>query len=110
VKLKAVGEYGQPTVLVAAVLLSGATLSGLFPTISAFGVDTHPEYSGPVNAVATGASYVGLSAVPAVIGVLATWWDIGTALSLLPILAVSFAVVVVVLRVRIGAPETAPAA
>jgi MFS family permease len=97
------------TVLVAAVLLSGATLSGLFPTISAFGVDTYPEYSGPVNAVATGASYLGLSVVPAVIGVLATWWDIGTALSLLPILAVTFAAVVVVLRVRLGPPEPAPA-
>lgn len=94
------------TVLVAAVLFSGATVSGLFPTISAFGVDAHPSYSGPVNAIATGASYLGLSVTPAVVGVLATWYDLGTALSILPVLAVIFAVIVVVLRVRIGSPDT----
>ena len=98
------------TVMVAAVLFSGATVSGLFPTISAFGVDTHPEYSGPVNAIATGASYLGLSATPALVGVLASRYDIGTALSLLPVLAVAFAVIVVVLRVRIGTPEARAAA
>lgn len=92
-------------VMVAAVLFSGATVSGLFPTISAFGVDSHPEFSGPVNAIATGSSYLGLSVAPAIVGVLATWYDIGTAMSLLPILAVAFAAIVVVLRVRIGSPE-----
>ena len=97
------------TVLVAAVLFSGATVSGLFPTISAFGVDTHPTYSGPVNAIATGASYLGLSATPALVGVLATLYDLKTALSLLPVLAVTFAVIAVLLRVRIGAPDATTA-
>jgi len=98
------------TVMVAAVLFSGATVSGLFPTISAFGVDAHPTYSGPVNAIATGASYLGLSATPALVGVLASQYGIGAALSLLPVFAVTFAVIVVVLRVRIGTPDSGPAA
>lgn len=98
------------TVLVAAVLVSGATVSGLFPTMSAFGVDTHPEYSGPVNAIATGSSYLGLSAVPALVGVVATWTDIGQALSVLPVLAVAFAVIVATLRIRIGPSSVDPSA
>lgn len=68
---------------VAAMLCLGMTISGFFPTLSAFGVDEHPEYSGPVNAVATGANYVGVSAFPAAIGLLGDVVGIGTALSLL---------------------------
>ncbi|WP_136686628.1 MFS transporter [Halorhabdus amylolytica] len=68
---------------VVAILGLGVTISGFFPTLSAFGVDEHPEYSGPVNAVATSANYVGVSLFPAVIGILAGYLGIGTALSLL---------------------------
>jgi len=93
-------------VMVGAVLVSGATVSGLFPTLSAFGVDAHPTYSGPINAIATGASYFGLSVVPALVGVVATWTDIGTALSLLPGLAIVFVTIVIALRLRLGSTST----
>jgi len=61
-----------------------------------------PSYSGPVNAIATGASYLGLSIAPAVIGVIATWYDIGTALSLLTVVVGVLAVIVATLRFKLG--------
>ncbi|MFB6201919.1 MAG: sugar MFS transporter [Halorhabdus sp.] len=68
---------------VAAMLALGVTISGFFPTLSAFGVDEHPEYSGPVNATATGANYVGVSVFPAIVGVLASAIGIADALAVL---------------------------
>lgn len=89
-------------VMVVAVLLAGAFVSGLFPTLSAYGVDTRPSYSGPVNAIATGSSYLGLSVGPAVVGVVATWYDIGMALSLLTAVMIAFAAIVAGLRLKLG--------
>jgi MFS family permease len=89
-------------VMVGAVLLVGAFVSGIYPTLSAYAVDTNPSYSGPVNAIATGASYLGLSIAPAVIGVIATWYDIGTALSLLTVVVGVLAVIVATLRFKLG--------
>lgn len=79
----------------ATVFLAGALVSGLFPTLSAYGVDTAPAYSGPVSALTTGASYVGLAAVPMAMGVVAERRTIGLAV-LLPVglTAVLFALVV----------------
>jgi len=88
--------------MVGAVLLVGAFVSGIYPTLSAYAVDTNPSYSGPVNAIATGASYLGLSIAPAVIGVIATWYDIGTALSLLTVVVGVLAVIVATLRFKLG--------
>jgi MFS family permease len=71
------------SVFVPAVLIAGLLVSGFFPTLSAFGVEEHPEYSGPINAVATGANYLGISVFPAAVGLLGSHIGIGTALSLL---------------------------
>jgi len=70
-------------VFVPAILATGVLVSSFFPTLSAFGVDEHPEYSGPVSAIATGANYLGMSLFPAAIGVLGGYVGIGRALSLL---------------------------
>ena len=71
------------TVFVLAILATGVGVSSFFPTLSAFGVDEHPEYSGPVSAIATGGNYLGISVFPAVIGLLSSYVGLGTALSLL---------------------------
>jgi fucose permease len=80
--------------------LLGGCVSGVFPTLSAIGVDAAPEYSGPVNATATASSYVGIATVPAVVGVLTATFGITRGLLLLPVLLVVLAGVVGVTRVR----------
>ncbi|WEL16467.1 MULTISPECIES: MFS transporter [unclassified Halorhabdus] len=68
---------------VAAILATGILVSSFFPTLSAFGVDEHPAYSGPISAIATGGNYLGISLFPAIIGVVSGYIGLGTALSLL---------------------------
>ncbi|WP_435102760.1 MFS transporter [Halarchaeum sp. P4] len=100
----------DPLVVVGAVLLTGLFISGLFPTVSAFGVDVAPAYSGPVNAIATAGNYAGLSLAPAAVGVAAARTDIGAALSGLAGVAVAFALVTGTLRLHVGrSPDTTPA-
>jgi len=72
--------------LFGAVFCLGLTVSAVFPTLSAVGVDAVPEHSGPVNAVATSAGYIGIAAVPPVIGVLAARIGLTAALGVLPVL------------------------
>ncbi|MFW5918089.1 MAG: MFS transporter [Haloferacaceae archaeon] len=74
---------GSIPVFVAAILATGVLVSSFFPTLSAFGVDKHPEYSGPVSAIATGANYLGMSLFPAAIGLASSVVGLGTALRLL---------------------------
>lgn len=66
--------------LFAAVFVAGAGLSSGFPALSAYAVEAAPEYSGPLNALTTGATYVGIGIAPAVVGVLAELYGIGRAL------------------------------
>ena len=84
--------------LFVAIFLLGFVVSGLFPVLSAFGVDTVPEYSGPVNAVATSATYVGIAVVPVVIGVLAEFYGIEVAMTSLIVLGVGLIAVSVATR------------
>ncbi|MFB6128992.1 MAG: sugar MFS transporter [Halorhabdus sp.] len=70
-------------VFVAAIVATGVTVSSFFPTLSAFGVDEHPAYSGPVSAIATGANYLGISVFPPLVGLTSSYVGLGTALSLL---------------------------
>jgi len=73
-------------VLFAAVFALGFLLSATYPTLSAVGVSAAPEYSAPVNAVMTSATYAGIALVPPVIGVLAPSVGLTTAMGLLPVL------------------------
>jgi len=72
--------------LFAAVFALGFLLSATYPTLSAVGISAAPEYSAPVNAVMTSATYAGIALVPPVIGVLAPSVGITTAMGLLPLL------------------------
>lgn len=63
-----------------AVFVAGGAISGGFPTLSAYAVETVPEYSGPLNALTTGATYAGIAIAPAVVGTLAETYGIGRAL------------------------------
>ncbi|WP_188883938.1 MFS transporter [Halarchaeum grantii] len=93
--------------VVAAVLVVGLCVCGLYPTLSAFGVNVAPAYSGPVNALTTGANYLGLSLAPAAVGVLASATSVGTALSSLVAPAVGVVAVALALRTRSGTATAA---
>ncbi|WP_276275690.1 hypothetical protein [Haloarcula regularis] len=46
----------------------GLTVSGLYPTLLAYGTEAVPEHSAPVNAMAAVTSAMGIAAAPAVMG------------------------------------------
>ncbi|NUB93448.1 MFS transporter [Haloterrigena sp. SYSU A121-1] len=69
------------------VFVAGFFSSGFFPLLSAFGVDSAPEYSGPVNAIATAGTYAGIAVGPAGIGVLAEYAGIRTGMAAVPVFA-----------------------
>jgi fucose permease len=100
---------GRLALFVTAFLLGGC-VSGVFPTLSAIGVDAAPEYSGPVNATATASSYVGIATVPAAVGVLTAAFGITRGLLLLPALLVVLVVIVGVTRLRMRQGSVVPAA
>jgi fucose permease len=81
-------------ILFGAVGLLGFVISGLFPTLSAFGVDAVPNHSAPVNAIATGSSYFGMATVPPTVG-------IRQALIIPLILVCLVAIVVSVMRISV---------
>jgi fucose permease len=89
-------------VLMLASLALGFVVSGFFPTLSAFGIDSAAEYSGPVNAIATGANYIGISAAPLVVGVVAERVSIGIGMQLLVPAMVGIGVISLVTRRRLG--------
>jgi MFS family permease len=84
--------------LFAAVGVLGFGISGLFPTLSAIGVNTAPQYSGPVNAIATSTSYCGIAIFSPLVGILAGEVGLERALALPLVLLCLFAVVVAVTR------------
>ena len=55
---------------VASVGVLGVLVAGFFPILLAIGVEAAPQHSGPVNAIATVANFVGITVVPLVIGIL----------------------------------------
>ena len=79
--------------LLASVFVLGLFTSGLFPLISAIGVEAVPEYSGPANAIGTSATYVGIALVPAVMGPVIDVYTVGTAMLLPVVLSVGVALV-----------------
>ena len=77
--------------------LLGFVISRLFPTPSTFGVTVVPnDYSGPVNAPATGSSYVRIAVVSSLVGIAASVVGIEWALAI-PLVLVCLAVVIVAL-------------
>ncbi|WP_435320781.1 MFS transporter [Haloarchaeobius sp. TZWSO28] len=87
-----------------AVMGLGLFVAGFFPTLSAFGVDTTPEYSGPVNAIATGANFFGITAGPFVVGILAGRVGITEAMQVIvPIMA---SLVAIALLTRLSVERT----
>ncbi|RQG94466.1 MFS transporter [Natrarchaeobius chitinivorans] len=93
--------------MLVAVFCLGLLLSSLFPLLSAYGVELAPEYSGPVSALATAATYAGMATVPAVVGVVAELTDIGTAMWIPAALTVVLFAVVLTMWRRDGPVERA---
>lgn len=91
-------------VFVGAVVL-GALVSGIFPTLLAFGTETAPEYSAPINAIALGTASIAMAMVPWLMGALTEFYSIRTAMWL-P-LALTFVVVPTVLLARRFQPQQA---
>ena len=89
-------------VLAGGALALGFVVAGFFPTLSAFGVDSASEYSGPVNAIATGANFVGITAAPLVVGVVAEQADIANGMRLLVPAMAGLVVVVALTRWRLA--------
>ena len=79
--------------LFVAVFALGFVQSATFPTLSAFGIEAVSEYSGPVNAIATGAGYAGIALVPPAVGLIASRVDLRLALGVLSALLVALVVV-----------------
>jgi len=55
----------------AGVAVLGALVSGIFPTLLAFGTQVAPEYSGPINGITTATASVSIALVPVAMGALA---------------------------------------
>lgn len=93
---------GEAWRLFAAMFVAGFFFSGFFPLLSAFGVDAAPEYSGPVSAIATAATYAGMAAGPVGVGVLAEQVGIVSAMIVVVGLLVSLLIVLVIARLTVG--------
>jgi fucose permease len=70
---------GVVAVFAGAAML-GVLISGIFPTITAFGTEAAPEYSAPINALATGTASISIAAVPLAMGVATDLYSIRTAM------------------------------
>ena len=88
-----------------AIGLLGFVISGLFPTLSAFGVAVVPN--GPVNALATSSSYVRIAVVSPLVGVAASVVGIEQALAI-PLVLVCLTVVIVALTRKSVAGTVTP--
>lgn len=64
----------------AGVAVLGMLVSGIFPTLLAFGTQAAPEYSAPINGIATATASVSIALVPVVMGALADVYSIRSAM------------------------------
>lgn len=64
----------------AGAVVLGMLVSGVFPTLLAFGTQAAPEFSAPINALATSTASVSLALVPVFMGVVADTYDIRQAM------------------------------
>ncbi|QSG07199.1 MFS transporter [Halapricum desulfuricans] len=70
----------EGTIVFAGVAVLGVLVSGVFPTLLAFGTQAAPEYSAPINAVSTSTASVSIALVPVAMGALADVTSIRTAM------------------------------
>lgn len=63
-----------------AAFVAGFFTAGLFPLVSTFGVEAMPEYTGPITALGTAGTYLGLAIGPVILGVIAESVGIVTAM------------------------------
>lgn len=96
---------GSTLGLIGGVLGLGLLVAGFFPTLSAFGVGSAPEYSGPVNAIATAANFTGLSAAPVVVGVVSEQYNVVMGMQLLLPALVCLIIIVVITQVCLERPH-----
>lgn len=68
--------------MLGAVFVLGLFMSGQFPLLSAVGVETASEYSGPVNAISTSGTYIGMAVIPTIMGVITGIYGIEVAMVL----------------------------
>lgn len=80
--------------MLGAVFVLGLFMSGQFPLLSAVGVEATSEYSGPVNAISTSATYIGMAAVPTIMGVIAGSYGIERAMAVPVVLIVGAALLI----------------
>lgn len=73
--------------MLAAVFVLGLFMCGQFPLLSAVGVEAASEYSGPVNAISTGATYSGMAVIPTVMGAITGIYGIEVAM-LVPVVLI----------------------
>lgn len=92
-------------VLFLAVFVAGGAISGSYPALSAYAVETVPAYSGPLNALSNGSAYVGLATAPAVVGVLADTYGLERALWSTVVIAVAFLCTIALLWLRTGTAD-----
>ena len=93
------------TGLFVAVLGLGVLISGFYPTLSAFGVDALPKRSGPVNAVAVGANFLGLSTLPVIVGAISSTYGISTGIQIVLPAMVGVSLIVLFTRFYIDTPK-----
>jgi MFS family permease len=98
--------------LFVSVVVLGVLVSGLFPTLAAYAVDSAPEYSGPVNALTAGASYSGTAVIPVLVGIAADTYGITRSLRSLLVPLGSFVLLLLATKVAAGRtdPDSRPAA
>ncbi len=69
-------------VFLPAIFIVGLLVSGMFPTLLAWGVEVTPEFTGPINAAALTAAQIGFFVFPASVGLLAERFTIEFAMFL----------------------------
>ncbi|WP_435361911.1 MFS transporter [Haloarchaeobius sp. DFWS5] len=85
-----------------AVMGLGFLISGFFPTLSAFGMDSSPAFGGPVNAISTGANFVGITLGPFVVGLVAGQVGITQAMQLLVVAMAGLVAITVLTHISVG--------
>jgi fucose permease len=80
----------------------GLSLSGVYPTLLAYGTEGAPEHSAPVNAIALVVSSVGIAGAPAAMGVVAGGSGVTSAMRLLFVPLAGLVSVTVIALLREG--------
>ncbi|WP_276273524.1 MFS transporter [Haloarcula litorea] len=94
--------------LLAGAFAIGLTLSGLYPTLLAYGTEAVPEHSAPVNATASVTASAGIAVVPAAMGFAISGAGVARAMTLLVGLAALLLAVLVTTALLVGTVRDRP--